>query len=239
MKNQYVGDIGDYSKLGMLIALSQAGFSIGINWYLTPNEPKHSKTVTDGKYIQYLDLPCDTNNPKLFSALCQIVKNEKRAVKNIENKNLFPNSVTYWNKILESKSRDVWHSKALKKLSNNSIIFCDPDNGLEVKSTKPYSKNGNKYTTYKEIVDYYKNGSSVIVYNHRDRKPEEDYIKRFTKFREIEETAQAKLFYLRASRYSVRDYLFIIHERHFSDLERAINSFLATEWCRYLTKYSL
>ena len=56
MKNQYVGDIGDYSKLGMLIALSQAGFSIGINWYLTPDEPKHSKTVTDGKYIQYLVL---------------------------------------------------------------------------------------------------------------------------------------------------------------------------------------
>ena len=47
--------------------------------------------------------------------------------------------------MLESKSRDKWHLKALKKLSKQDVIFLDPDNGLEVKSTNPYSKNGNKY----------------------------------------------------------------------------------------------
>lgn len=55
----------------------------------------------------------------------------------------------------------------------------------------------------------------------------------------MEETKNAKMFYLRASRYSVRDYLFLVQERHFSGLEMAIDNFLATEWCRYLKKYLL
>ena len=38
MQNRYAGDIGDYSKLGLLRALHLAGFSIGLNWYLTPDE---------------------------------------------------------------------------------------------------------------------------------------------------------------------------------------------------------
>ena len=146
---------------------------------------------------------------------------------------------TILDKILESKLRDKWHNQALKKLCCKDIIFCDPDNGLEVKSTKPTSKNGNKYITYQEAADYYKNGSSIIIYNHRDRKPETEYVKRFLKFREIKETVDAKMFYLRASRFSVRDYLFIIHGRHFSDLKNALNKFLTTERSNYLTKYSI
>ena len=42
MQNRYTGDIGDYSKLGLLRALQSAGFSIGLNWYLTPDET-HNK----------------------------------------------------------------------------------------------------------------------------------------------------------------------------------------------------
>ena len=141
--------------------------------------------------------------------------------------------------MLEAQNRDKWHSEALKKLHNQDIIFLDPDNGLEVKSTKPYSKNGNKYTTYEEAADYYAQDSTVIIYNHRDRKPENEYLKRFYQFKNMEETKNAKMFYLRASRYSVQDYLFLVQERHFSDLERAIDNFLATEWCRYLKKYLL
>lgn len=238
MKNQYTGDIGDYSKLGMLRAINKADFSLGINWYLTPDEPSHSKTVTDGKYTDYLQSDCDTPDTELFQYLKSIVESNKRAVKYLEHNKLWVNTL-FFDKILESKNRAVWHNQALKFLYGKDIIFCDPDNGLEVKSTKPTSKNGNKYTTYQEAADYYRSGSSVIVYNHRDRKTETEYIKRFLKFRDIKETANAKMLYLRASRFSVRDYLFIVHEKHFSCLEKAIDDFLATEWCRYLKKCTL
>ena len=51
MKNQYVGDIGDYTKLALLRVIENAGFSIGVNWYLTPDD-KDSK---DGRHIEYLN----------------------------------------------------------------------------------------------------------------------------------------------------------------------------------------
>lgn len=238
MKNQYTGDIGDYTKLGILRGLEKVGFSIGLNWYITPDEPKHSKTFTDGKHTKFLEYDCDTPDIDLFCALQKIGLSQNRSVARLERAKLFENTL-FWNKILEGKSRDKWHLEAIKKLGKQDVIFLDPDNGLEVKSTNPYSKNGNKYTTYKEAADYYGQGATVIIYNHRDRKPENEYLKRFYRFIDMEETKNAKMFYLRASRYSVRDYLFLAQERHFSDLERAIDDFLATEWCRYLKKYTL
>ena len=35
MKDQYVGDIGDFGKVLLLKHLAQLGFKIGINWVLT------------------------------------------------------------------------------------------------------------------------------------------------------------------------------------------------------------
>ena len=238
MKNQYAGDVGDYTKLGILRGLENAGFSIGLNWYLTPDEPEHSKTFTDGKHTKFLEFDCDTPDSDLHCALQKIGLSNNRTVARLERAKLFENTL-FWNKILEGKSRDKWHLEAFKKLGKQDVIFLDPDNGLEVKSTNPYSKNGNKYTTYKEAADYYVQGATVIIYNHRDRKPKNEYLKRFYRFIDMEETKNAKMFYLRASRYSVRDYLFLVQERHFSGLEKAIDNFLATEWCRYLKKYLL
>ena len=59
-------------------------------------------------------------------------------------------------------------------------------------------------------------------------------LKEYAKFLEIKNISIDD-----ADHYSVRDYLFLVQERHFSDLERAIDNFLATEWCRYLKKYLL
>lgn len=238
MKNQYAGDVGDYTKLGILRGIENAGFSIGLNWYLTPDEPEHSKTFTDGKHTKFLECDCDTPDIDLYCTLQKIGLSNNRTVARLERAKLFGNTL-FWNKMLEAKSRDKWHLEALKKLGKQDVIFLDPDNGLEVKSTNPYSKNGNKYTTYKEAADYYIQGATVIIYNHRDRKSESEYLKRFYQFKNMKETKNAKMFYLRASRYSVRDYLFLVQKRHFSGLERAIDNFLATEWCRYLKKYLL
>lgn len=51
MQDRYTGDIGDFSKLGILRALEKAGMSVGLNWYLTPDENHNS----DGRHVQYLN----------------------------------------------------------------------------------------------------------------------------------------------------------------------------------------
>ncbi|KTE90622.1 hypothetical protein AT727_08515 [Desulfitobacterium hafniense] len=151
MKNQYVGDIGDYTKLGMLRAIENAGFSLGINWYLTPEDDR-----TDGRHIEYLFKQYDTPDTTLHNILKKIVTNDLRQVEELENRQLFNNAI-YYNKVLDFSNcsdkghfRDMWHKQAVALLKSQDIIFLDPDNGLEVSSYKPYSINGNKFTTYQE-----------------------------------------------------------------------------------------
>ena len=50
MQNRYTGDIGDFGKLGLLRRMSGAGFSVGVNWYMTPDESHNG----DGRHIGYL-----------------------------------------------------------------------------------------------------------------------------------------------------------------------------------------
>ena len=49
MKNQYVGDIGDFGKYSMLRAFIDAGIKVGVNWYLTEDDGSN-----DGKFMDYL-----------------------------------------------------------------------------------------------------------------------------------------------------------------------------------------
>ena len=50
MKNQYVGDIGDFGKYSMLRAFIDAGIKVGVNWYLTEDDGSN-----DGKFTDYLN----------------------------------------------------------------------------------------------------------------------------------------------------------------------------------------
>ena len=56
-----------------------------------------------------------------------------------------------------------------------------------VKSTSLTSVKGNKYIEYNGLEDYINLGKSIIFYNHRERKPEEEFmmiliVKKITKF---------------------------------------------------------
>ncbi len=52
MQNNYVGDIGDFGKYGLLNHIfNNNQLKIGINWYLVPDENENK----DGKITQYLD----------------------------------------------------------------------------------------------------------------------------------------------------------------------------------------
>lgn len=68
MKNQYIGDIGDYGKYGLLRFLAQRGLRIGVNWYLTENDDS-----SDGKFVDYLNKEeLRSADPTLFDFLRSI-----------------------------------------------------------------------------------------------------------------------------------------------------------------------
>lgn len=79
MQNRYTGDIGDFGKMGLLRRIRKADFSIGVNWYLTPDESHNG----DGRHIGYLRneafRDCDE---QLWQVLGDIVDSGKRQVGN-------------------------------------------------------------------------------------------------------------------------------------------------------------
>ena len=69
MKNQYVGDIGDYGKYSLLRDFINAGVKIGVNWYLTENDD-----TNDGKFTDYLENKDEYRryDPELFDVLKRV-----------------------------------------------------------------------------------------------------------------------------------------------------------------------
>ena len=150
MQNRYVGDIGDFGKIGLLRFLLKnkiKRLKIGINWYLTSdethnNDGKHIAYLLDGKKNHFLYRECDN---ALYDELHKIVKPER-----IDNKTVKANGercvkklkrlpwsdkVTFFNIFIEGETnREAWFEKSMGELSECSLLFLDPDNGLEVES---------------------------------------------------------------------------------------------------------
>ena len=55
MQNRYTGDIGDFGKLGLLRQISEAEFSIGVNWYLTPDESHNGEAKFYPEILDFSD----------------------------------------------------------------------------------------------------------------------------------------------------------------------------------------
>ena len=177
MQDRYAGDIGDYGKIALLKALQTQGLSIGVNWYKAEAleaEKKADGTFKqeDGKYLIPEELrQCDKT---LAERLLNISCGGERSIDALEKAKLIPEAV-YNNEPVTVSQRTEWHLRALKKLKSADIVFVDPDNGMLVKSVGKKSARSVKYTFYEEVRDYVLQGQSVLIYNHRCRKPEEKY----------------------------------------------------------------
>ena len=196
MQDRYAGDIGDFGKFALLQELENQGFYVGVNWYKT--DPLDSEKNTDGSFKQndgkHTAIPDKLKEcaPCLADKLIKVSddKNGKRSLKALQDAKLLK-SDAYYDMLLSVDKRDRWHKDALKFFSdhNSDLVFLDPDNGLLVKSVGKQSARSVKYAFYEEVLDYIEQGKSVLIYNHRSRKPELEY------FREIEENLHREIVY--------------------------------------------
>ncbi len=239
MQDRYAGDIGDFGKLGLLKALQKQGFKIGINWYKTM--PPDSEKKVDGTFKQQdgryktSDIPeklkmCDA---ALAKKLAKIAEDEaQRSIAALERAKLVPDAV-YYHEPISVARRNEWHQKALQTLSGADLVFLDPDNGLLVKSVTKGSAKSVKYAFYDEVADYIKIGKSVVIYNHRCRKLEEQY------FADIEQRLKValkdvKYYDIQAITFfkrSVRDYFVVsLTKEHSKRIKAAIQEMTGGVW---------
>ena len=233
MKNQYVGDIGDYGKYGLLRFLAVKGIRIGVNWYLTENDE-----TEDGKFTQYLSDQREDGDRRydeaLFQTLRAIVKKGKnnKSVQDIEENDIIPNAVFFHEtlKATNRQERKGWHERALKALlaENVDLVFADPDNGTLSEKEKATRRNGEKYALLEELRDYYDNGKDVVYYCHKARRNEQSWRDKKAEFND--DGHQAKIVVLTFHRGTQRSYIFAVHPEHSSQYDAMLEEFLQGAW---------
>ena len=177
MQNQYVGDIGDFGKYGLLRYLTgmrddapEDALRLGVAWYLFPDGGNN-----DGKFTDYLRNPkprdsklrdCD---PELYDKLHKIViQEEDRRVVRVQEKGILPENTAYYERCLsyepgESPSskklrRETWLKGALEATVKANVVFVDPDNGMAV----PDDNDASPATGVTKVDPYSKKGPKYV-----------------------------------------------------------------------------
>ena len=233
MKNQYIGDVGDYGKYGLLRFLAENGVTIGVNWYLTEDDPSSN----DGNINQYLNDDAErAYDPVVFDRMRQIVfeQKEKKHVGMIEAAGILPRA-SFYSEVLSTdgvawrerkRIREQWHGRAMDALAGAELVFADPDTGTAEKTTR---KGSDQYADVHELADYYKKRSQDIVYYcHRARRTNEAWSRKKTELREL--LPDAALFVLTFRRGMQRSYIFAVHPGRAEKYRALIDSFLTTPW---------
>lgn len=176
MKNQYFGDIGDYKKYSFLRSFAAHGQSrILVCWMLTENDMR-----TDGRHIQYLSQPqkwrqYDSHVFDLLERL--VIQVGQRDVTGVEQHDLIPGSVFFSDVLADNRtSRQRYFAKVSQLTGTVDLVFFDPDNGMEVKSTPYGTRNSSKYLYWDELISTYAAGVSVLVYQHYQRVKREVFV---------------------------------------------------------------
>jgi len=174
MQNRYVGDIGDYMKLGILRAL-WPGYRLGVAWWLYPDET-HNK---DGRHIGYLRHPDQWwhFDPQLFDALEEIVASGQRNVRALETASILAGAIfasetiPVGGTIAERLDQHhQWFQTVQRTLEGADIVFVDPDNGLEPGGRRPGSSKSGKTILLTELRALARPGRCLIVYHHQTRR---------------------------------------------------------------------
>ena len=231
MKNQYVGDIGDYGKYGLLRFLANNGIKIGINWYLTEDDKS-----SDGRFTDYLKKPTDiVCDSELYDVLKEIAFRSNKAVKMIEDSGIIPGA-EFFDEILKTSTlivearkwtRRQWLNNSIFTLQDSELIFADPDNGISF-TKAARTKDSEKYILPEEVCEYYHNGKNVVFYCHKGRRKQEEWEQVKTEIRKYLRDAQ--ILALTFHRGTQRSYIFVVHPECFCWYEQILKSFLDTTW---------
>ena len=232
MKNQYVGDVGDYGKYSLLRFLALHGIRIGINWYLTDNDKS-----SDGKFTEYLNSDAErVYDPDIYDELKAIAEKNpqlQRTVKMIQDAEMIPGAVFFDEKLdsVEEKllerawKRHVWFERSAAVLKNTELVFADPDNGISYKKTSR-NKGCEKYVLPEEVAMYYYSGKDIVYYCHRGRRTDDKWEQAKSQIKK--HVCDACLFALTFHRGTQRSYIFVVHPEQQRKYESLLKEFLST-----------
>lgn len=233
MKNQYIGDIGDYGKHGLLRFLANRGIKIGINWYLTECDGS-----SDGRFTGYLNHSEERiYDSELFDVLQRIAILQDKNIKMIEQSGIIPKA-DFYSDFLNSRvlkpnaralNRELWFNNSTLILGDADIIFADPDNGISYRKSAR-TKDSDKYILPEEVSCYYNGGKNVFFYCHKGRRKPAAWNQ--VKIQIKEYIRDAQILAVTYHRGAQRSYIFVLHPDCYLKYEQILTDFLASDWGR-------
>lgn len=224
MQDRFVGDIGDYCKLGLLRALTESELTLAINWYKTEPESIKVSELKHGKFIDYLSIEqYKKYDSQLFKKLKKLIDKNSRNINSI-NKSIV-NAISYSDPVPKNHDRQAWHTTALATLGGTDVVFLDPDIGIETRSKISKNSHPRQYVRWSEITDYYKpkQNQSLIIYQDFQRMEENDFLKTIFQLQSEFINADA----IRIIKYSsrrIRYFILLLHKKHCKKVDDALAS---------------
>lgn len=171
MKNQYFGDENDYRKYGLLRVLTdRSSLGTGICWMLTESDGRN-----DGGRISYLNfenrIMWRRHDHDLYDALVRIVQVDRcRDVTRADSPSILKGMIFHLPTISDNRNeRRRYFSTAMHQFIGLDLIFFDPDNGIEVRSTPLGRMGSSKYVYWNELKEAFNAGHSLLIYQHFPR----------------------------------------------------------------------
>lgn len=168
LKDQYVGDINDFRKYGLIRTLLEGGdLRLFCCWLKTPDDAS-----TDGSSRRYLTEPTRWRDydPDLFDTLERLSRSHAPGIQQIERSGVLPNAA-FMSAVVADRldRREGYFAEVYGQAATSDVTFFDPDNGFEVRSRARGTKGSSKYIYWDEVVTTYGAGASVLVYQHFPR----------------------------------------------------------------------
>ena len=176
MKNQYFGDNKDLFTYDLIYQIMRAGL---VNHFtFIPMLTANDGNGHGAKYHRH-KARVGTENKELMSFLDRCVREDKRDIKQLESffSGYGIKMTTYSGKdrYFRHRQRQVYFQRIGNELLSGSLVFVDPDIGLEV------AHPGERHLLYSEVKDLYDRmdeSSILMIFQHFPREPHLEYLTR-------------------------------------------------------------
>ena len=127
MRDQFVGDIGDFAKYGLLRTLicdGSAARRLGVVWYANED----ARDSSHGEGVSYLEdnassyRACDHD---LYDSLRSVVRSGRRRIFTVEESGLLGVDTPFWSELTPGRipQRAGWLAGALKRVEGCDLVF--------------------------------------------------------------------------------------------------------------------
>jgi hypothetical protein len=181
MKDQYVGDLSDYVKYGLLRGLCEGTLlRLAVCWMRTPDDDTgHGR---DTGYLEQKGM--GRFDPGLFGALKSLEpkagKNRSLAV--VERLGILPAETFIRDLVPEKREqRAAYFRSVVSACAEHDLVFFDPDNGLQTDKFPDGAMRSDKHIYLDELDAVFMRGCSVVTFQTLIRKVKKRFIPELVK----------------------------------------------------------